>query len=152
MIPSKVMGAMFDNKLSQLKTDGVSPVIGVILMVAITVILAAVIGTFVLGLADDLDQDAQAAVTFDQEEGTSVTVQVNSVQSADDLDVRVSDDGSGSSATYDLGASAGDSVSLANASGSEADNLDGNYADDATLSVIGTLDGNSTVVQTYETA
>ncbi|WP_345775624.1 type IV pilin N-terminal domain-containing protein [Haloferax sp. Q22] len=30
----------------------VSPVIGVILMVAITVILAAVIGTFVLGLGD----------------------------------------------------------------------------------------------------
>jgi flagellin-like protein len=33
---------------------GVSPVIGVILMVAITVILAAVIGAFVLGLGDDL--------------------------------------------------------------------------------------------------
>ena len=32
----------------------VSPVIGVILMVAITVILAAVIGTFVLGLGDSL--------------------------------------------------------------------------------------------------
>jgi flagellin-like protein len=34
----------------------VSPVIGVILMVAITVILAAVIGTFVLGLGDQLGQ------------------------------------------------------------------------------------------------
>ena len=33
----------------------VSPVIGVILMVAITVILAAVIGAFVLGLGDSLD-------------------------------------------------------------------------------------------------
>lgn len=33
---------------------GVSPVIGVILMVAITVILAAVIGAFVLGLGGDL--------------------------------------------------------------------------------------------------
>jgi len=33
--------------------DAVSPVIGVILMVAITVILAAVIGTFVLGLSDN---------------------------------------------------------------------------------------------------
>ncbi|MFC7080303.1 type IV pilin N-terminal domain-containing protein [Halorussus caseinilyticus] len=37
--------------------DGaVSPVIGVILMVAITVILAAVIGTFVLGLGDRVSQ------------------------------------------------------------------------------------------------
>ena len=37
------------------KDEGaVSPVIGVILMVAITVILAAVIGTFVLGLGDQI--------------------------------------------------------------------------------------------------
>ena len=35
-------------------TRAVSPVIGVILMVAITVILAAVIGTFVLGLGDQV--------------------------------------------------------------------------------------------------
>ncbi|MFC4450195.1 type IV pilin [Halorussus aquaticus] len=44
--------------------DGaVSPVIGVILMVAITVILAAVIGTFVLGLGDRVSQ-AQPSATF----------------------------------------------------------------------------------------
>jgi len=41
---------------------GVSPVIGVILMVAITVILAAVIGTFVLGLGDSLNQAPQAQI------------------------------------------------------------------------------------------
>jgi len=35
--------------------DAVSPVIGVILMVAITVILAAVIASFVLGLGDQSD-------------------------------------------------------------------------------------------------
>ncbi|MYL69176.1 type IV pilin [Halorubrum distributum] len=40
---------------------GVSPVIGVILMVAITVILAAVIGTFVLGLGDQLGDTAPQA-------------------------------------------------------------------------------------------
>jgi len=38
----------------------VSPVIGVILMVAITVILAAVIGGFVLGLGDSLQSAPQA--------------------------------------------------------------------------------------------
>jgi flagellin-like protein len=38
--------------------DAVSPVIGVILMVAITVILAAVIGTFVLGLGDQVQETA----------------------------------------------------------------------------------------------
>jgi flagellin-like protein len=41
--------------------DAVSPVIGVILMVAITVILAAVIGTFVLGLGGSVQQQAPQA-------------------------------------------------------------------------------------------
>jgi flagellin-like protein len=47
--------------------DAVSPVIGVILMVAITVILAAVIGTFVLGLGSQIEggQPPQASFTFD---------------------------------------------------------------------------------------
>jgi len=50
----------------------VSPVIGVILMVAITVILAAVIGTFVLGLGDQLQSSSpQASFGF---ETTSVEV------------------------------------------------------------------------------
>lgn len=44
----------------------VSPVIGVILMVAITVILAAVIGTFVLGLGDSLG-DAAPTASIDSE-------------------------------------------------------------------------------------
>jgi flagellin-like protein len=42
--------------------NAVSPVIGVILMVAITVILAAVIGTFVLGLGDSLQQAPQSTL------------------------------------------------------------------------------------------
>ena len=41
--------------------EAVSPVIGVILMVAITVILAAVIGTFVLGLGDQVGDTAPNA-------------------------------------------------------------------------------------------
>ena len=49
--------------------DAVSPVIGVILMVAITVILAAVIGTFVLGLGDQVSDSAPQA-QFDFEQGT----------------------------------------------------------------------------------
>ena len=50
--------------------DAVSPVIGVILMVAITVILAAVIGTFVLGLGDQVQNNApQATFSFDYTSG-----------------------------------------------------------------------------------
>jgi len=55
-------------QLKELLTDdrAVSPVIGVILMVAITVILAAVIGTFVLGLGDQVSENApQASFSFD---------------------------------------------------------------------------------------
>ena len=44
--------------------DAVSPVIGVILMVAITVILAAVIGTFTLGLYEG-GNEAAPSVDFD---------------------------------------------------------------------------------------
>ena len=47
--------------------SAVSPVIGVILMVAITVILAAVIGTFVLGLGENVEGTSQAAVTVEQD-------------------------------------------------------------------------------------
>lgn len=58
------------NTLFQTDDDrAVSPVIGVILMVAITVILAAVIGTFVLGLGDQVQQTAPNA-NFDFEENS----------------------------------------------------------------------------------
>lgn len=58
-----------DNPHSRVKAGGteraVSPVIGVILMVAITVILAAVIGVFVLGLGDELGEtQPSATVSF----------------------------------------------------------------------------------------
>jgi flagellin-like protein len=55
-------------QLKDLLTEdrAVSPVIGVILMVAITVILAAVIGTFVLGLGDQVSDNApQASFSFE---------------------------------------------------------------------------------------
>jgi flagellin-like protein len=45
--------------------DAVSPVIGVILMVAITVILAAVIASFVLGLGDQNNPAPTTSFDFD---------------------------------------------------------------------------------------
>jgi len=68
-------------KLKQFFTDddAVSPVIGVILMVAITVILAAVIASFVLGLGDSTSTTPNASFDFDQEgaagdSGAEVTI------------------------------------------------------------------------------
>ncbi len=43
--------------------EAVSPVIGVILMVAITVILAAVIAAFVFGMTGNIDTNKQVAAT-----------------------------------------------------------------------------------------
>ncbi len=51
--------------------DAVSPVIGVILMVAITVILAAVIASFVLGLGDQNNPAPTADFDFDYNSGSS---------------------------------------------------------------------------------
>jgi flagellin-like protein len=54
-------------KLERQTEEGVSPVVGVILMVAITVILAAIVATFVLGLGGDVADNPKAGVSFDQE-------------------------------------------------------------------------------------
>ncbi len=63
------------NNLFNSDDRAVSPVIGVILMVAITVILAAVIGTFVLGLGDSLGDNqpsAQLSVSLDTTDNVTV--------------------------------------------------------------------------------
>lgn len=73
-----------DKNISE-NVDAVSPVIGVILMVAITVILAAVIGTTVLGLSDQSEPAENAVIeVLDVEKGPSgspdeVTVQLLTV-------------------------------------------------------------------------
>jgi flagellin-like protein len=53
--------------------DAVSPVIGVILMVAITVILAAVIAAFVFGMAGNIQKTKVVAATV-QQAGTNISV------------------------------------------------------------------------------
>ena len=73
---------------------GVSPVIGVILMVAITVILAAVIGAFVLGLGDQASQSApQASFDFDFDGEGNVTVTHGGGDSLDNSTISVNIDG-----------------------------------------------------------
>ena len=53
--------------------DAVSPVIGVILMVAITVILAAVIASFVLGLGGSQQQTPTASFGWDYQNNTTIS-------------------------------------------------------------------------------
>jgi flagellin-like protein len=72
---------------------GVSPVIGVILMVAITVILAAVIASFVLGFGDNINQTTQAGADIETSSSGAgeVTVTWISEGDADGLSVTVTD-------------------------------------------------------------
>jgi flagellin-like protein len=65
--------------------DAVSPVIGVILMVAITVILAAVIAAFVFGMAGNIQQSHTVAATMDRPNGTAVIVTYSGGQDANTL-------------------------------------------------------------------
>ena len=58
------------------REEAVSPVIGVILMVAITVILAAVVSVFVFGMADDVSGPKEVAVTSSTDSaGTTIILQ-----------------------------------------------------------------------------
>jgi len=68
--------------------DAVSPVIGVILMVAITVILAAVIGTFVLGLGEQV-QDTSPNAQFTSEYNNTTPANNGEVQFAGGTNVNI---------------------------------------------------------------
>jgi len=73
--------------------DAVSPVIGVILMVAITVILAAVIGTFVLGLGSDIQNNPPSAqFTFSQEDSGDLKLTHDGGENADVSKLNVTTD------------------------------------------------------------
>ena len=87
---------------------GVSPVIGVILMVAITVIIAAVVANFVLDLGGNLSEDADATVTFNQDANYAnttydVTITTTAFDNADYTYIQVAgglDTDTGNSTSY----------------------------------------------------
>lgn len=111
--------------------------IGVTLMVAILVIMAVVIGAFVLDLGNNVDQNPEAGVSFDQDPDTGeVTVRVNSVQRADKITV----DGS------DCGAPSASVMSLPNAGATDTVSC----TQDGKIVVTATYDGNTEVISTYE--
>jgi flagellin-like protein len=62
--------------------EAVSPVIGVILMVAITVILAAVIAAFVFGMAGNISKTKVIAATAQKPTATTITVTYQGGQDA----------------------------------------------------------------------
>ena len=126
--------ALFDDD------EAVSPVIGVILMVAITVILAAVIATFVLGLGDQISNTApQASFSFDYTENSggidtlevthnggetiSANEVVGAVSGAEDSSSSVSYTGDlfGTSSSSDVNAGTTDTIDETHFSGSPSE-------------------------------
>jgi flagellin-like protein len=71
-------------QLKQFVADkrGVSPVIGVVLMVAVVVILAAVIGAFVLGLGGSQQATPQASFSYDAQSNTLTMSSGDSIPAA----------------------------------------------------------------------
>ena len=69
-------------KFTKNNEEAVSPVIGVILMVAITVILAAVIAAFVFGMAGNISKTKVIAATAQQPDGTHIVVTYQGGQDA----------------------------------------------------------------------
>jgi FlaG/FlaF family flagellin (archaellin) len=97
----------------------VSPVIGVVLMVVVTVLLATVTGAFVLGLGGQLSSPPQASFEFTYDEGAGeVTVSHFGGDSidADSLTVKSSEGFSGT--PWGSEVTAGSSATLADADGS----------------------------------
>ena len=145
-------------KLTKLLSDSddsraVSPVIGVILMVAITVILAAVIGTFVLGLGDSVESAPQASFNFDYDDtnekvtirhrggdnidASKLEVRVNGQSIADDGDV--SYDGSKLSDQYSS-FNAGNEVTIQDTNDYDSgDNVDVVYISGDKQDIIGSF-------------
>jgi len=120
--------------ISQMKSliqqdRGVSPVIGVILMVAITVILAAVIGTFVLGLGDSLNQAPQAqldAEEIDSDDSGTIDGIELSHNGGDTLasgDIKISWSGTSDADQLSSDLTVGDSVNVVTGASGESGTL-----------------------------
>jgi flagellin-like protein len=131
--------------------DAVSPVIGVILMVAITVILAAVIGTFVLGLGSEVQETPAAQFTFNEpaDGEIDVTHDGGDPVEADNLEVVVTSGGSGPYCTDATAWGGNSEVSAGNTCSGEVDDLSG---EQGTLRVTWESDDGSTTdtLATYD--
>ncbi|WP_435551755.1 type IV pilin [Natrinema sp. CGMCC1.2065] len=131
---------MLDGKAVRQKLIGsddqraVSPVIGVILMVAITVILAAVIAAFVLDMGQSQSASASAGMEFENNTPNESTVQVTWIE-----DGRT--DGTVTVNCPDATTSKGGAIGEVGGSV--------NCDNSASISVVASYDGSNTTVSTW---
>lgn len=98
----------------------VSPVVGVVLMVAVTVILAAIVAAFALGIGSSADSTPQASFEYNYD-GTDVTSVHEGGDPLDPSRVTVLKNGNTTGATWSGSGdiTTGDRASVAAASGDE---------------------------------
>ena len=122
----------------------VSPVIGVILMVAITVILAAVLAAFVLDLGDT-SEPVQASFGIDEDTTDgNLTVTVRDASRLDSVNVAGCDDEDGIFGDAG-GPSVGNSVEL------DYDGGDiGECGSGDTINIVGVYQGSEQVIRSYQ--
>jgi len=126
----------------------VSPVIGVILMVAITVILAAVIGTFVLGLGENVESAPQASLDFQYDSSSNnVTMEHRGGDTLDPNNVEIRLNGtSPSSDILSDNFQAGESVTINGSTYATGYNIQTGD----TITVVTTGSGRQNVIARYE--
>ena len=113
--------------------EAVSPVIGVILMVAITVILAAVIAAFVFGMAGNISKTKIVAATASQQGASTIFVTYQGGQDAASV----------STLSYDINGSIG---VLANTVGASVSAPTGTTGQDKVTVTAKFTDGSSQVI------
>ena len=116
--------------------EAVSPVIGVILMVAITVILAAVIGAFVLDIGSNQQENVNAGVSVDKDSSSGeITIRVQDLGNADYITVR----NYGGSGSFSDVSSVGGSASASPGTGNSGE-----------FSIVAVSGDNENVIQTVK--
>lgn len=159
-------------KISPKSNIGVSPVIGVILMVAITVVLSAVVGGIAIQIGEDTKQNPKASFDFGgsfREAGPNqgdpqTRIRLVTVKQADFIWVKV--DGNTSNWGYDpnQGLSSSDISSddpgptgtpqaylLAPDAGGAGTTVRIGYKNPVDVSIIGHLNGKKAILQSFET-
>ena len=125
--------------------DAVSPVIGVILMVAITVILAAVIAAFVFGMAGNISKTKVVAATAQQTSADFITVTYQGGQDASTcIGIYWTSDAAGS--TWPIDSTWGNTIGTVPLQVGLTDKLAGSSAKDHVVGTAFFSDGSQQVI------
>lgn len=122
---------------------GVVPVVGIVLMIALTVTLASVFGAFLFDMTEALEDTPRVGVTS-TDDGDEATIRIIGVPHADNVYARYN------KTYYGVNGTSSDTPSdLPEAEAGETIKIDISNGGGDTIFVLGELDGDVTVVKTH---